>query len=785
MNALIESWAKFVVARRYFVIIITLLLVPLMLLTGRAIPFDNTTERYFVEGDPTLVDFEYLIDLFGDYEYLIVGVEAIPQSDDIFQVETLRAISALTEFFDSHQYVTQVRSLTNYQYTHADGDDLSTDYLVDDINSLENNPNAIATIKAIIADEEMAIGTLITEDFKHSRITARVEYRNDTAAHKVELAQDFYQFMSDENMVSENYILHYSGYPLLSERFETLAQEDLAILIPVMGVLMLLMLYISFRSIVAVVLPGIVIGIGVLSVNEIQSYLGSPHTTVDQALLPTMIIIGIGITVHVMLEFYHFLGKYNDGKTAAEQTVVHLWKPALFTAITTSAGFCAMSIIKIAPIKDFAILGTIGPMVLFLFALTLLPALLSFVSYLPDKTRMVLSTGFITRVTNKLPDFTLEHRNFILACGGLCLVFALYAVPKIQIDTNYVNFFKENSVTRQDILYLDEEFKGVMTLDVILDSGEVDGIKDPRFLQKVEEFQAWLEVRDPIGPVNSLVDYLKQINQALNRDDPTYYRLPDSREMTAQFLLLYESSGANEDLSDIKDFDDRYVRIVAPIINMRASETEEELQLIRSYLENNYSELDPLLTGSMVLKTAQDVYAAEGMSRAFGIALLVIIFFFICLFRSFKYGLLSIIPSILPIILTGAIAGIAGVFLDLSTMLVGAMTMGIAVDDSIHVMNRYLIAKEDGASTKEAIASAMQESGRAVVFSSMVLVLGFSVFGLASFTTIVYVGLFGSLIMFLALLGDLLLLPAILYWVDGADNPESAIESDLLPETKG
>jgi predicted RND superfamily exporter protein len=209
---------------------------------------------------------------------------------------------------------------------------------------------------------------------------------------------------------------------------------------------------------------------------------------------------------------------------------------------------------------------------------------------------------------------------------------------------------------------------------------------------------------------------------------------------------------------------------------MQASETQEELQNIKTYLENNYGELNPLLTGGMALKTAQDVYAAAGMIRSFGIAMLVMIFFFVVLFGSLKYGLLSIIPSILPIILTGAIVGISGIYLDLSTMLVGAMTMGIAVDDSIHVMNRYLSAKNTGDTTKEAIAVAMNESGRSVVFSSLVLVLGFSVLGLASFTTIAYVGLFGSLIMFLALLGDLLLLPAILYWIDGADNNKVALE---------
>jgi len=779
MKTLIRAWAGTVTAKRYFILLFCLLLLPLMLLRGPAIPFDNTTERYFVTGDPALVNFEYLIDLFGDYEYLIVGIEHVPAEGDIFNVETLNAIDQITEFFDSHRYVTQVRSLTNYQYTHADGDDLSTDYLIDDLQALAEEPQLLADIRNTIRGEDLALGTLVSEDLRHARITARVEYRNDTAAHKVALAQEFYQFIEEQNLENGPYRLHYSGYPLLSERFETLVQEDMQLLIPVMGVLLFLMLFLSFRSPVAMLMPGLVIAIGVLGVNEIQSYLRIPHSTVDQALLPTMIIIGVGITVHVLVEFFHALQEKPDSQFAARQAVTRLWKPAFFTAITTSAGFLALSVIRILPIRDFALLGAIGPLLLFLLAMTLLPVLLSFTSPSPGKTLGAVSSGLVTRITSAIPEFTQRHRNGILLGGVACLLFAIYAIPKIQIDTNYVTQFKENSVVRQDILYLDRIFKGVLTLDVILDSGESEGIKDPEFLRQVEEFQAWLESRESTGPVNSLVDYLKEISQALNGDDPTYYRLPDSREMAAQFLLLYDSSGANEDLSDIKDFDNRYLRLIVPMVNMAASDARIELQTIESHVQENYPALDPLLTGGMDLRTAQDVYAAEGMSRSFGAALIVISIFFFILFRSFKYGVLSIIPSVLPILLTGGIAGLFGIYLDLNTMLVGAMTMGIAVDDSIHVMSRYLTVKQTGASTRQAIEQAMSESGRAVIFSSAVLIVGFSVFCLASFTTIVYVGLFGSIIMFLALLGDLILLPAILYWVDG-DEP--AHESPQLSD---
>jgi hypothetical protein len=753
------------------IIAATLALLLTILLTGGTIPFDNSTARYFVDGDPTLMEYDKLNDLFGDNEYLIVGFETIGTAPDIFQPETLDAIASISNFLDFHPAITQLRSLTNYEYIHADGDDLRTDYLIEDIADVKNNSAEIESIKSILRDEKLALGTLVTDDFRHLRIAARVEYREETSEHKIQLVQDLFKFVAENNFESEQYRLHLSGYPLVNERFETVSATDTARLIPIMIILMIGILFVSFRSLVATLFPWLAIIGGLLIVLELQYYLGIPHTTIDSAALaPTLIIIGIGITVHVLIEFFNFRSAGKGSQEAAQLTIEHIWLPAFFTAITTSAGFYALSITKILPVKEFALLGAIGPLVLFFFSLTVLPAMLSYLGNVSSKTKQVLDVGILTRMTNRVPDFTLRYRNPILGLSLVATVFSIVYLPAILVDTNYVTLFKEASPTRQDIKYFDDTFKGMMTLDVILDSGEYDGAKSPEFLIKVEVIQEWLSQREVLGPINSLVDYLKEINQALNGDDPAYYRLPDSPEMTAQFLFLYESSGASEDLSDIKDFDNQSIRLVVPVINMKASDMKIELDQINDYLNADFPELNPIVTGTMALATVQDVYVADGMVQSFLVALSVITVFFIILFKSLKYGLLSIIPSVLPILLAGAFAGYLGIYLDQSAVIVFAMTMGIAVDDSIHVMSRYLLAKNQGATTHDAISRAMRESGRAVVFSSIVLVSGFSVLCFGSFTTVIYVGMFGAIIMSLALIGDLLVLPAILYLIDGADD---------------
>ena len=780
MTAFIRAWATLVVSQRIPIILLTAALVVATLFTGGTIPFDNSTQRYFIPGDPAVLEYDSLYDNFGDNEYLVVGIEATDEQAGVFSAPILQTLSTISDFLEFHPNVTQLRSLTTYQYIHGSDDDLSTDYLIEDIGSLADSPAEIERVKTILVEEDLAIGTLVTEDWQHTRIAARIEYSPDTSAIKVAVTQDLYRFIEEENLESDEYQLHLSGYPLINERFETLSANDTALLIPIMIVVMIGILFFCFRSFVATVLPLFVIAAGILLLQEIQYYIGIPHTTVDSAAIPsTMIIIGIGISVHVLLEFFHCCVNGSNGKEAAQKTVEIIWLPALFTAVTTSAGFLALSATRLLPLREFALLGAIGSLLLFLFALTTLPAMLSFVNKLPARTSAVLASGFISSITRAIPSLTALHRTRILILGAVIIVFAGLALPSVRIDTNYITLFKENSDTRQDIQYFDDTFKGTMTLDIVLDSGEENGIYEPEFTRAIDDIETWLNDRDTLGPINSLADYLKEINLALNGDDPSFYRLPETREMTAQFMLLYDSAGPTEDLSDIIDFEKRLSRLVVPVVNMPASDLQQEMNEITEYMQANYGHLKPVITGTMALLTAQQIYTAEGMLRSFLVALGVITLFFVVLFRSVRYGLLSIVPSVVPIVLAASVAGFLGVFLDQSAVVVFAMTMGLAVDDAIHVMSRYLVNKKARVSTRVSIERAMNESGRAVLFTSMVLVFGFSVLTFGTFTTVINVGLFGSVIMSLALLGDLVFLPAILYLVDGDEKQDNVMETQV------
>ncbi len=236
--------------------------------------------------------------------------------------------------------------------------------------------------------------------------------------------------------------------------------------------------------------------------------------------------------------------------------------------------------------------------------------------------------------------------------------------------------------------------------------------------------------------------------------------------MTAQLLLMYENSGPDDDLSDAVDFDKRYLRVTVPVENSSAKEFSEFFELLQTNLDQKFPELNIDYTGPMVLYNAQEMYINSGLKKSFALALTMIGLSFFILFGSLKYGCITLFPSVLPILFVGGLTVFMGISLDLGTIIVGAMCMGIAVDDAIHVMVRYIKYKSTNFTTHQSIDLALRESGKAVIFTSLILVFGFSSMVFASLVPTVLFGVFSGLIMAFALLGDLLVLPALLFIFD-------------------
>lgn len=779
MTRFIEAWAQGVVRFRAAILTTTLLLLVISPLSFSRLYHDDSNESYFLEHDPNLTAFNRLVEHFGDNEYLLIGVPARPGDTDVFNADTVRMIDELTRFLEEHRHVTQVRSLSKYQYTHDDGGLLATDELFEDMAALDDEPEILENAREIMRGEKLALGSLITEDLQNTLIAARTVYRPGENNHKVEIVTETREFIVEKGFAGQGFTLHMSGVPVIGERFQTLTQRDMAWINPVMAVLMIGILFAIFRSVFATLLPFLLIGGVVLATTGAQGWLRWPFTAVNSALIPTIIILSIGTAIHVLVEFFHFRRRAIPPREAAIATTRDLLFPVFFTCLTTAVGFFTLSVTELTPVRQFALLAAGAAMLIFILSMTSLPALLSYVPWVArgNSSSDATKANLLTRLLQALPDFTLRQRKWIVVSGALISAFSFYSISHMVVDTNIVNYFKKDSWVSRDLNYFDRTFNGISNLEFIVDTGSDGGVKDPAVLRRVDELQTWLENLPETGKALSIIKFYKQINQALNSDDPAFFALPTSPEMAAQFLLLYENTGPDEDLSDLKDFAERRLRVSIPIINMDAREMTVVLQNMQDYIAANFNDLNMEITGTLVMNNAQNRYVNNGMFQSFGIAILVIGLSFLLLFRSLKYGLIALVPSIVPVLLTGGLVSMAGVAMDLGTMIVGAMTIGIAVDDSIHLMSRYLLRRRRGDSVIHAIRSAFATSGKAVILTSIILVCGFSVMLLGSFVSYIYVGLFSAMIMSFALIGDLLFMPALLLLFDREKHPAARDEA--------
>ena len=353
-----------------------------------------------------------------------------------------------------------------------------------------------------------------------------------------------------------------------------------------------------------------------------------------------------------------------------------------------------------------------------------------------------------------------RRRRWVLWGSAIMMVVSFRTATDLKVETNLIEFFRKNSEVRTSLAFVEHRLGGVGTLDVSFQGKAEDVFKDPANLAVMEQIQRFIDTIPGVDKTISMVDFIKEMNQSFHAEDPAYYRLPDSREMIAQYLLIYDS----EEIEDLVDAGYSRARIAVRISEHGSAKQKILIEKIEAFLAGlRHPGMKIVVTGMAV----QDVHTIEGivngqissLAMAFG----VISFIMWLTFRSFSLAVLSMIPNIFPIVINFGIMGAAGISLDTGTALIAAVALGIAVDDTIHILTEYQRRRNRGESSSEAMTQALVVKGRAVLSSSVILCIGFGVMVLSRFMPTVHFGLLSAVIMITALIGDTVLLPGMVY----------------------
>ncbi len=769
--------ARWTTRYRYGVVIATMLFVAWAASGVRFLTYTTDYRAFFSEDNPELKAFEQIQNTYAKYDSLLFVLA--PDSGDVFTRKNLSAVEWLTERAWHIPYSSRVDSLSNFQHTHADGDELIVGDLYRDAPSLSDGE--IRRIKDIALSEPLLRDRLVPERAHVTGINVTVQLPGErlnkevpeVAAYARDLAAQFRQRYPDIDV-------HLTGMVIMNASFPEASQHDLRTLVPLMFAIVVIVLWWLIRSMLGTLGTVLIIAFSIVGAMGLAGWLGI-EITGPSALSPTIILtLAVADCVHILTNFV-FAMRAGKAKNAAiaESLRINL-QPVFLTSLTTAVGFLSMNFSDAPPFRDLGNIVAMGVGLAFVFSVTFLPAFLSLV---PIRVRRQRTHG--AKLMERFANFVIGRRQVLLWGLGPLMLLLIAFIPKNELNDEFVKYFDETIEFRRATDFANANLTGIYTVHFSLDSGESGGVSRPDYLDVVERFAQWFRNQPEVVHVNTVTDTIKRLNQNLHGDDPSWYRIPERRDLTAQYLLLYEMSlPLGLDLNDQINIDKSSTRLVVTTSSLSTKAALEFERRARDWLRANApTSMHEAQSSSPNIMFAH-IAARNIRSMLWGttLALISISLILIVALRSVKIGLISMIPNLVPAALAFGLWGIMVGQVGLAISVVSAMTLGIVVDDTVHFLSKYIRAmKEEHNSAQDAVRYAFSTVGMALWVTSLVLVAGFLVLAQSAFQVNAGMGLLAAITIAFALIADFLFLPPLLMKIEaGATRKLSTLPTMQL-----
>lgn len=718
--------------------------------------FSNDYRMFFSEQNPQLQAFEALQNTYSKNDNVLFVVA--PKHGDVFAREVLEALVWLTKEAWQTPYSLRVDSITNYQHTEADGDDLVVRDLVEEPATLD--PEDLARIRDIAVNEPLLVNRLISRDGSHTGVNVTIQLPGEHLGEVPEVTAFARDLATRLEARNPDLQVRLTGIVLLNNAFPEASQEDMTTLYPAMFVVVLVVLGIMLRSVSGTFSTLSVIILMILGTMGLSSWLGirlSPPTTSVPVVIMTL---AVADCVHILTNFLQGYYLNEDRRAAMRESLRINFGPVFLTSLTTAVGFLSLNFSDAPPFRDLGNMTAMGVGLAFLLSITLLPAMMM---VLPLRRPRHPARGgdFMPR----LADFVVRHRGKLFWGMGALLILLIAQIPRNDLNDEFVKYFDAENDFRSATEYATEHLTGIYQIEYSMPAAGDGAISDPEYLQHLEAFAEWYRGQPRVLHVNVLTDTMKRLNKNLHGDDPAWYKLPEDRELSAQYLLLYEFSlPFGLDLNNQINVRKSATRMVVTLENMSSNELLALEERAQTWLAANVPDHMRTHGASPTVMFANIGYRnIRSMLQSTTIALITISAILIVALRSLRIGLLSLVPNLMPMAMAFGVWALVDGQVGLAVSAVSGMTLGIVVDDTVHFLSKYLRARrEKGLNAEQAVRYAFKTVGTALWVTSLVLVLGFGVLVFSDFTMNADMGSLTALTIGLALLADFLFLPALL-----------------------
>lgn len=733
-------------------------------------------EVFFEKDNPDLLAYHAIQDEYTNDDNIMFVVTA--KDGNAFSQDTMAAVEALTEAAWGLPDSIRVDSLTNYQHTRADGDDLLVESLVEDARQRTDEELADARR---IATSEITLYKRLVRDGDVTGVNVSFQIgdgdRNSEFPKIVAAAR---ALQADFEQQYDGIEIRLVGKLINNNAFRESSLHDLTTLVPIAFALAMLCIAVfmwrgSRRLSTALSTTFsvlVIIVFSILTAQGLAGWLGIPITP-PVANAPTMILtLAIADSIHILVSYFQFQRHGEDRLRAMASSLKLNAQPVFLTSITTVFGFLSLNFSDSPPFQDLGKVVAIGVSFAWLFSMTLLPALVLLLPSGIDQ-RAIAPQDSHSAMSRLAAFVTRRHRPLLYVGAALVIGFTLL-VPQNTLNDVWAEYFDKSTVQRQSSDYARAHLTSTNSVAFSLAAPESNGITDPAYLAKVDEFAEWLRQQSFVSHVYSFTDVMKRINMNMHGDDPAWYRLPDDRELAAQYLLMYELSlPFGLDVNNQVNMDKSATKLLVTAANSSTSDMLAFQQSAQQWLRDN-------APASMFHEGASgDIMFAHigqnnirSMLTGTVLALLAISVLIAIMLRSVRYGVISLIPNLAPAAIAFGFWALYDGEVGLGLSVVVGMTLGIVVDYTIHFLSKYLRAKrEQHWDSAEAVAYAFNTVGVALVVTTVILCVNFGVLALSTFALNADMGLMTAITILLALLIDFFLLAPLLLWLEGKRQP--------------
>ncbi len=718
---------------------------------------------WFRETDPLIKTLNSFERQFGNDESVVVVLHA---PDGVFKPGPATAIREITEEMWKVPEVIRVESLSNYNYSYAIDDDIIVEPFFREVG--EN-----LTVEYLRERKKIALGHkvmpnyLVSEDGKAAMIFARlVPTLDDSPDYEVIVgkAKELVDRYNDRDDIE----LHVIGEAAVNDAFRSVANADAAIFLPSLFGLIILFLLFTFRSFVAMLFPLGVTIISLVTTFGTAFYMGHTYNNILSILPAILIAISIADSVHILVTYFNFRGGGMEQKEAAYYALHKNLIPTFLTSVSTMIGFFSLTMTELVPVRQLGILAGIGCFYAWLTTIFFMCPMLFWIPFKVPKHFKSLtgkSEDGVHPKAMQLVELIDRHKGKLLVMMAFLAVVSLGLATKININSNPYEYFNARQDIRKANDFVKEVFGGNTGPEFVIDSGKEEGIKDPVFLRKVEAFKNKVDALPYVNKTVDIIDIVKDMNKNLYGGKESEYRLPDTQEQVAEQLFLYSMSlPQGMDLNNRMTLKKDKMRMS---VLWSINDTRGWLKHIDELEEMGRDMgLNIKATGKFYLFQRMMDYVVLTFAKSMTMAMLLVAFLMILIFKSIKIGLISLIPNVLPLILGGAIMVIANVDLNIGSALVFSVCLGIAVDDTIHFLSNYYRLKKEGLPEKEIMGTIFTYTGSALVVTTVILSSGFGIYYFGDFVPNENFGMLCAFVLTGALLIDMFFLPALLMWLD-------------------